>query len=154
MLISSLQQSDSVMHIHMCACTLSHFSHVWLFVALWTVACQAPLSREFSRQEYQSGLPCSHPGDLSNPGIISLSPALAGSLPLACIFFFIFFSIMVCCRLLNIVPYALQYNPVGYPSYISNLSLFESITRSREVKLLFSTGQTTSFPKTVLDLVL
>ena len=35
---------------------LSHFSHVRLFVALWTVARQAPLSIEFSRQEYWTGL--------------------------------------------------------------------------------------------------
>ena len=34
------------------ACVLSHFSHVRLFVALWTIACQAPLSMGFSRQEY------------------------------------------------------------------------------------------------------
>ena len=33
------------------ACVLNCFSHVWLFVTLWTVACQAPLSMEFSRQE-------------------------------------------------------------------------------------------------------
>ena len=32
-------------------------SHVWLFATPWTVTCQAPLSMEFSRQEYQSGLP-------------------------------------------------------------------------------------------------
>ena len=31
---------------------LSGFSHVWLFVTLWTVALQAPLSTGFSRQEY------------------------------------------------------------------------------------------------------
>ena len=37
---------------------LSNFSHVRLFVTLWTVACQAPLSVGFSRQEYWSGLPC------------------------------------------------------------------------------------------------
>ena len=35
----------------LCACMLSHFSHVRLFATLWTVACQAPLSMEFSRQE-------------------------------------------------------------------------------------------------------
>ena len=28
------------------------FSHVWLFATPWTVACQAPLSMEFSKQEY------------------------------------------------------------------------------------------------------
>ena len=35
----------------------------------WTVAYQAPLSMEFPRQEYWSGLPFPPPGDLSNPGI-------------------------------------------------------------------------------------
>ena len=35
---------------------LSHFSHVWLFATLWTVACQAPLSMGFSRPESWSGL--------------------------------------------------------------------------------------------------
>ena len=44
-------------------------SHVQLFVTPWTVACQAPLSMGFSRQEYWSGLPCPPPGDLPNPGI-------------------------------------------------------------------------------------
>ena len=39
-------------------CLLSHLSHVWLFVTLWTVAHQAALSIGFSRQEYWSGLPC------------------------------------------------------------------------------------------------
>ena len=47
----------------------------------WTVAYQAPLSMEFSRQEYPSGLPYPTPGDLPNPGIEPesiASPALAG----------------------------------------------------------------------------
>ena len=35
----------------------------------WTVACQAPMFMEFSRQEYRSGLPFSPPGDLPDPGI-------------------------------------------------------------------------------------
>ena len=39
-------------------------SRVWLFVTLWTVACQAPLSVEFSRQEYWSGLPFPSPVNL------------------------------------------------------------------------------------------
>ena len=42
----------------------------------WSVACQAPLSMEFSRQEYWSGLPFSSPGDLPDPGIEPGSPAL------------------------------------------------------------------------------
>ena len=48
----------------------------------WTVACQAPLSVGFSRQEYWRGLPFPSPGDLSDPGIEPRSPALqADSLP-------------------------------------------------------------------------
>ena len=35
----------------------------------WTVACQAPLSMVFSRQEYWNGLPFSSPGDLPDPDI-------------------------------------------------------------------------------------
>ena len=42
-------------------CMLSHFSSVQLFATPWTVACQAPLSTSFSRQEYWSGLPCPPP---------------------------------------------------------------------------------------------
>ena len=41
-----------------------------------TIAHQAPLSMEFSRQEYWSGLPFPPPGDLPNPGIKPKSPAL------------------------------------------------------------------------------
>ena len=51
-------------------------SHVQLFVTPWTVACQAPLSMGFSRQEYWSGLPFPSPGDLPNSGIEPRSPAL------------------------------------------------------------------------------
>ena len=51
-------------------------SHVWLFATPWMVAYQAPLSMEFSRQEYWSGLPFPSPGDLPNPGIEPGSPAL------------------------------------------------------------------------------
>jgi len=45
-------------------------------VTPWTGACQAPLSVEFSRQEYWSGLPFPSPGDLPDPGIKSGSLAL------------------------------------------------------------------------------
>ena len=47
-------------------------------VTPWTVARQAPLSVGFSRQEYWRGLPFPLPGDLPEPGIKSVSPALAG----------------------------------------------------------------------------
>ena len=50
------------------------------FMTLWTVAHQAPLSMEFSRQEYQSGLPFPSSGDLPDPWIEPVSPALAGGL--------------------------------------------------------------------------
>ena len=61
-------------------CVLSHFSHVQLFVTLWTIACQAPLFMGFSRQEYWSGLPCLPLGNLPDSGIKPaslISPALA-----------------------------------------------------------------------------
>ena len=65
----------------MCVCLVSH---VQLFVTLWTVAHQAPLSLGFSRQEYWSGLPFPPPGDVLNPGMEPASPALAvGILPLS-----------------------------------------------------------------------
>ena len=51
-------------------------SYVQLFVTVWTVAHQASLSLEFSRQEYCSGLPYPLPGDLPNPGIKARSPTL------------------------------------------------------------------------------
>ena len=60
-------------------CMLNRFSPVGLFATLWTVPHQAPLSMEFSRQEYRSGLPCP-PGTLLDPGIKTaslMSPALA-----------------------------------------------------------------------------
>ena len=48
----------------------------------WTVVYQAPLSMEFSRQEYWSGLPFPSPGDLPDPGIEpGSSTLLADSLP-------------------------------------------------------------------------
>ena len=40
------------------------------------VACQAPLSMQFSQQEYWSGLPCLPPGDFPNSGIKTTSPSL------------------------------------------------------------------------------
>ena len=50
-------------------CTLSPFSRVQLSATLWLVACQTPLFKGFSRQEYWSGLLCPPPGDLPHPGI-------------------------------------------------------------------------------------
>ena len=53
-------------------------SRVRFFATPWTVACQAPLSMGFPRQEYWSGWPFPSPGDLPDPGIEPASPALAG----------------------------------------------------------------------------
>ena len=68
---------QSIVH----ACVLSPFSCVPLFVTLWTVAHQVPLSTGFSKQESWSGLPRPLPGDLTDPGMEPTSlmpPALAG----------------------------------------------------------------------------
>ena len=66
-----------------CVCvstrTLSHFSRVWLFATLSTIARQASLSIRFFRQEYWNGLLCPPPGDLPYSGIKPMSlksPAL------------------------------------------------------------------------------
>ena len=55
-------------------CLLSHFS-LPDCETLWTVDCQALLSMGFSREENWSGLPCLPLGNLSDPGIESVSPA-------------------------------------------------------------------------------
>ena len=54
-------------------CMFSH-SVVSDSATLWTMALQAPLSTEFSRQEYKNGLPFTSPGDLPDPGIEPTSP--------------------------------------------------------------------------------
>jgi len=51
--------------------------HVQLFVTLWTLAHQAPVSMEFSRQGYWRGLLCPSPGNFPDPRIEPMSPAVA-----------------------------------------------------------------------------
>ena len=81
-------------------------------VTPWTVACQAPLSMEFSRQIYWSGLPLPSSGDLPDPGIepTSASPALhVDSLPLHHLgspILLLFFEYFIC--IINISVY-MQY---------------------------------------------
>ena len=58
----------------MCVCVCA-LSHVQFFATPWTAAHQAPLSMEFSRQDYWSGLPLPTPGALPDPGIEPDSPA-------------------------------------------------------------------------------
>ena len=73
--------TENIIHFRfVCVCT-QWLSSVQLFVTPWTIAHQVPLSMEFSRQEYWSGLSFPHPGDLPNPGIETaslMSPVLAG----------------------------------------------------------------------------
>ena len=67
--------------LYMHACVLSHFSHVWLFVTLGTLALQAPLSMRILQEEYWSRLLFPPPGDLPHPGIEPMSltsPVLSG----------------------------------------------------------------------------
>ena len=69
-------------------CMQSHLSGVWLFATPWAIACQAPLSVGFSRQEYWSGLPFSFSRGIfliqgSNSSLLSLLHWQAGSLPLS-----------------------------------------------------------------------
>ena len=69
------------MHRHTCIITMCVLSCVQLSATPWTVACQAPLYMEFSRQEYWNGWPFLPPGYLPDPGIESMFfaiPALAG----------------------------------------------------------------------------
>ena len=54
-----------------CCCLVAKLCQ--FFVTPWTVACQAPLSMGFPRQEYWRGLTFSSPRDLPNPGIESMS---------------------------------------------------------------------------------
>ena len=61
----------------LCVCGVAYpLSCVWLFATPWTVAHQAPLSMEFPRQEYWSGLPFPSLGDLPDPGIEPMSLSL------------------------------------------------------------------------------
>ena len=84
-------------------------SCVQLFVTLWSVAGQAPLSMEFSRQEYQSGLPIPSPGDLFNPGIEPMSPTLQAD--------------------------SLMSKPSGKPYFLSHVQLFATQTVAHQVPL-------------------
>ena len=62
-------------------CVRAESLHLCLFVTLWTIALQSPLSLGFSRQEHWSGFPCPPLGNLPDPGIeleSLMAPALAG----------------------------------------------------------------------------
>ena len=86
-LFSSYQHPSHQLTFSRCLCfsfylgnvvVVQSLSHILLFAIPWTVACQAPLSMGFPRQEYWSGLSFPSPGDLPNSGIEPASPGLAG----------------------------------------------------------------------------
>ena len=82
LLLTSKRMSDPCCS---CCCLITSFvsDSVWPHIA-HHIAHQVPLSMEFSKQEYWSGLPCSPPGDLSSPGIKPWSSALQATyLPLS-----------------------------------------------------------------------
>ena len=92
-------------------CLLSCFSCVRLFVTPWTLAHQAPLSMEFSRQEYWSGLPHPSPGDLPHTGIEPGSPAMQAD--------------------------SLLSEPPGKPLAIKRLQIFMKCSQERQMWLSF-----------------
>ena len=119
-----------VIQLRVCVCVcvcVCVFSRLVMSDSLQFVVRQAPLSMEFSRQEYWSGLPSSPPGDLPGPGIQPTSPVAPASagrfftaeppgMPSVIhthththtyIPFYILFH-MVYHRILNIVPSAIQ----------------------------------------------
>ena len=64
---------------------LSHLGHVQLFVTPWTVAYQAPLSMELSRQEFWNGLPFLPPGDLPDSGLEPAYPTIPALADNSCV---------------------------------------------------------------------
>ena len=73
-----------------CLCVLTCLCCLWLFEIPWTVACQAPLSMDFSRQRYWSGLPFHSPGALLHPRVeprISCIPGRFLKIPPVALYF-------------------------------------------------------------------
>ena len=83
----SVTSFPSLLAFHTSPCA-QWLSHIQLFATLWIVACQAPLSMGFFRQEYWSGFPVPPPAYLPNPGVEPESPNVSllcqtDSLPLS-----------------------------------------------------------------------
>ena len=112
---------------------LSHFSRVQLCVTLWTMACQAPLSLGFSRQEYWSGYPCPPPGNLPKLGIEPMSlasPALAGRFLIVCHLGSLLTICMSVCSVTSVVSNSVW--PCG-PQLVSLLCPWNSPGKNTEV---------------------
>ena len=71
-------QQQALNRQHMSSVWAQSLSRVWLLAIPWTTAYRAPLSTEFARQKYQSGLPFPPPRNLPALGMESASSALAG----------------------------------------------------------------------------
>ena len=76
--ISNSGEADSRIQSSPSLCCVQSLSFDWFFATPWTVAQKAPLSMGCSRQECWSRLPFPTPGDLPDPEIEPVSPALAG----------------------------------------------------------------------------
>ena len=74
-LVMLLHRSSPYLHCCIITVCAQSLNCVWLFVTLWAIACQAPLSVGFSRQGYWSELPFLPTGDLPKPRIKHMSPA-------------------------------------------------------------------------------
>ena len=117
------------------------------FATLWTVACQAPLSVGFSRQEYWNELPFPPPGDLLNPGIEPTYPAYwqAGSLPLSHLGSTCVTSVQFSCSVVSdsLQPHGLQHarppcpspTPGVHPTHVHRVS--DAIQPSRPLSSPF-----------------
>ena len=113
-----------VIYLLVCMCA-KLLQSCLLFVTIWAIAHQAPLSMGFSRQEYWSGLPCSPPGDLPDPGIEPgslMSPVLAGG--------FFFLTTSATCEALYLLNPSQKYSfalilllPQNHATKISSRSL-------------------------------
>ena len=89
-------------------------SYIRLFATPWTVACQAPVSTGFPRQEYWSGLPFPSPETLSNSWIEPGSLALAGR----------FFTIWAICVHISPPSWTPPHHPTPLDHHESSLGLF------------------------------
>ena len=98
---------------------LSRFICVRFFAALWIVACSAPLSVRFSRQEYWGRLPCPPPRDLPYPGI---KPLVSG---VSCIVYHL-------CPLGSPKPGAQPHRAAGLPGEEPRLSQFLTFCRNAQ----------------------
>jgi len=128
LIVSRSQKPSSCLSV--CVCMCESLSRVQLFVTPRTVAHQASLSMEFSRQEYWSGLPFPSPEDPPSPGIEPWSPAdslpfeLQGSPP--AVWFLPYILIINIITLTSLSPHLYPHAPKKYISATKDLFRFHS----------------------------